>query len=129
MTFELRLARPAEQEQPPQPQQRAGAAGAKLHLVAGSIHDDALLASESFAYGAFPSPLVLRLTTRVPPAGKVCGSPESSFRSVWNLMHLPALSSHPRAPWHVIGLQTLPACMQSAAKELVQLLQVEECMQ
>ena len=69
MTVELRLARPAEQEQ--LQQQSAAAAGARLHLVAGSIHDDALLASESFAYGAFPSPLVLRLTTRLPPTGKV----------------------------------------------------------
>lgn len=70
VTIEVRLARPPEQER--QPCQPGGARAEKcqLHLVAGSIHDDALLLAEDFAYGRFPSPLVLRLTTRSPPTGK-----------------------------------------------------------
>ena len=40
-------------------------------LIVGSIHDDALLAHESFTMEHFPSPLVLSLSTRTAPAGLV----------------------------------------------------------
>ena len=70
MTFELRLVRPAEQEQQPCQPRGPDAERCQLHLIAGSIHDDALLVAEEFSYERFPSPLVLRLTTRSPPTGK-----------------------------------------------------------
>jgi len=41
-------------------------------IIVGSIHDDALLAHESFTMEHFPSPLVLTLATRTAPAGQVC---------------------------------------------------------
>ncbi len=40
-------------------------------LIVGSIHDDALLAHESFTMERFPSPLVLSLSTRSALAGQV----------------------------------------------------------
>ena len=41
------------------------------YLIAGSLHDDALLAHESFVFEHFPSPLVLRLSTRSAPNNQV----------------------------------------------------------
>ena len=40
-------------------------------LIVGSIHDDVLLAHESFTMEQFPSPLQLNLSTRTAPAGQV----------------------------------------------------------
>ena len=49
-------------------------------LIVGSIHDDALLAHESFTMEHFPSPLVLSLSTRTAPAGQVSLSAELQCR-------------------------------------------------
>ncbi len=43
----------------------------RAHLIAGSLHDDALLADESLVFEQFPSPLVLHLTTRSSAGGQV----------------------------------------------------------
>ncbi len=47
-------------------------------LIVGSIHDDTLLAHESFTMEDFPSPLQLNLTTRTAPAGQVSSRIEQS---------------------------------------------------
>ena len=43
----------------------------RAHLIAGSIHDDALLADESLIMEQFPSPLILYLTTQSSASGQV----------------------------------------------------------
>ena len=62
LSFEVWLSRLTDKEQ--KTENRAV-------LIVGSIHDDALLAHESFTMEHFPSPLVLSLSTRTAPAGQV----------------------------------------------------------
>ena len=66
VTFEVQLLRPERPEQ-----QQRHAVKNHGHVIVGSIHDDALLAHESFVFEHFPSPLTLRLSTRSAPTKQV----------------------------------------------------------
>ena len=46
-------------------------ADSRATLIVGSIHDDSLLAHESFTMERFPSPLIFNLSARTAPAKQV----------------------------------------------------------
>ena len=62
LSFEVRVARLTAPEH---------STNSRAILIVGSIHDDVLLAHESFTLEQFPSPLILSLSTRSAPAGQV----------------------------------------------------------
>ena len=62
LSFEVRVSRLTAPEQ---------STVSRATLIVGSIHDDVLLAHESFTLEQFPSPLILSLSTRSAPAGQV----------------------------------------------------------
>ena len=62
LSFEVRVSRLTAPEH---------STSSRAILIVGSVHDDVLLAHESFTLEQFPSPLILSLSTRSAPAGQV----------------------------------------------------------